>query len=98
MSTNEFKDNKTEILKIQTSSDFAKYVELYGEERAQGYLDAMLHVLQDTDDMFTHRYAPMQQRISSPANVRTKLKNYLWDKTELINNLNIQFIPKNVWK
>lgn len=98
MSTDEFKDNKTEILKIQTSSDFAKYVELYGEERAQGYLDAMLHILQDTDEMFTHRVAPMCQRLSSPANVRTKLKNYVWDKTELMNSLDIRFLPKNIWK
>lgn len=98
MSSEKFEENKAEVLKIDTAKDFAKYVELYGEERAQGYLDAMLHVLQDTDEMFTHRYAPMQQRISSPANVRTKLKNYLWDKTELMNNLNVEFIPKNIWK
>ncbi|MCY1367152.1 hypothetical protein D3C87_297770 [compost metagenome] len=96
MSTDEFKDNKTEILKIQTSSDFAKYVELYGEERAQGYLDAMLHVLKDTDDMFTQRYAPMRERVARPPYVRTKLKNYLLDKTELMNNLNIKFVPRNV--
>lgn len=94
MSTNEFKYNKTEILKIQTSSDFAKYVELYGEERAQGYLDAIRHAVRDVDRMFAYRNRSLILVGSNPAEVTKQYREYVSEKRELSSAIGNEFTPK----
>lgn len=93
----EFKNNIIDILYIEHRDHFAKYAELYGEERAQGYKDALFHMLQDFDDMIPCRHG-LDIRYGRPVDIKSSLANYLGEKTALLNELNIASKPRFFYK
>lgn len=79
MNQNELKNNLADILYIEHEDHFAQYTALYGEERAQGYKDALLHILQDFDD-FRH---------DRPVEIKSSLSLYLRKKNQLFEEINV---------
>lgn len=94
MSTDEFNENIAEILKIDSARNFEKYVEIFGEERAQGYIDAIRHVVRDVDRMFVYRNRYTSLAPSKPADLSKQFQDYFSEKRDLSQEVGVNFVSK----
>lgn len=94
MIKDEFQDLKNEILDTGYPDTFTGYLQEFGSERAQGYIDAMEQMLKDFDKIFYDRIT-LKSRFPSNANgVRKKLTSYRNEKECIVPIIKKHISPK----
>lgn len=83
----DYNQSKDDILEINSKRSFDKYRNEVGQERAEGYLDAMKQVLEEISNLFHTPGENGEEFYKSPNRITTSLKNYKNEKTRLLSEI-----------